>query len=252
MEDIDDLTRKLGSKFSRDEIEGFIDLGRKLVSKSVLTLLCRTVTEAAGGFPPAEAQPTDSSSSSLDPVEVPRHPSEVPLDADTDTESQPLEAPAHAESTKVSTAQHETLKARQRKATQLCAAISAQMPFSGIIPATIEFTEIPDKLNLILSIVPRNYVADIRFPHEKYKPDIINQYEFIKHAAYVYWVEFSRRNPRLISKIAKFAPDVDFSELKVDPQSLTTMYFSPLSTTRLGIFGFYTDKNGKKFDLKPK
>lgn len=241
MEDIDDLTRKLGSKFSRDEIEGFIDLGRKLVSKSVLTLLCRTVTEAAGGFPTQDAT-SDSSSSSADPDHVPRHPSEVPI--------QPTEP--HTEPPKLSTAQHETLKARQRKATQLCAAINAQMPFSGIIPATIEFNEIPDKLNLILSIVPRDYVADIRFPHEKYKPDIVNQYEFIKHAAYVYWVEFSRRNPRLISKIAKFAPDVDFSELKVDPQSLTTMYFSPLSTTRLGIFGFYTDKNGKKFDLKPK
>jgi hypothetical protein len=252
MDDIDDLTRKLGSKFSREEIEGFIDLGRKLVSKSVLTLLCRTVTEAAGGFTAVDVESDSSASSSLES----RHPSEVPIEASSQhvgTSSQPANPSSQQINTpKVSTAQHETLKARQRKATQLCAAINAQMPFAGIIPATIEFTEIPDKLNLILSIVPRNYVADIQFPHERYKPDIVNQYEFIKHAAYVYWIEFSRRNPRLISKIAKFAPDVDFSELKVDPQSLTTMYFSPLSTTRLGIFGFYTDKNGKKFDLKPK
>lgn len=179
---IDDLVDKMGKKFSRDEVENFVKLGKKVAAKPVLSLIISTLKE---------------------------HMSEMQL--------RPLEKK-----------------------------IRKTMPYNYCIPAQLTFAELPGyRLNIQLSIVPRNYKTDISIPDVKYVPELLHQYDFLRKTAVAYWVEWARMYPGLYQKIITVLKDIDLSEPHVDDANPTTIYFCPEAKSRIGIFCYYTDEAGR-------
>lgn len=260
------LAKRFRDKYTPEELENFILMGHKIAGKPVLHLLMATIEAAADGFPvdPTESgknegsstcdgATSNASSSSNDSATssassssndgVTSNDSATSNDS-TDTTSEPG---ADTQDMKTCVYTPEQQQERRRKVKKLIARIRAQIPFDYAIPSIIEFNEIAARLNICLSLVPMDYKTDISIPDEKYAPDVLYQYEFLKNTAIAFWVEFCRKNPKLVAKLAKFAPDVDFSQIAVDAHNPTVMYFTPKSSKRIGIFCYYTDANGKPF-----
>ncbi len=135
----------------------------------------------------------------------------------------------------------------KKRAERLIRNIKKLIPYdySGFVQCA--FNEIPYTLNISLSRVDKNYRTDIDIPHESYAKDLFQQYDFLKNTAIAYWRQFVGENPDLYKKICDYRPDVDFNEISVDINNPTTMYFDINSSTRIGIFCYYVDNEGKPF-----
>lgn len=135
-------------------------------------------------------------------------------------------------------------------AASLVKKISKLMPYNHVAPMQHTFTETPYRLHISLSIVPKDYKSEIDIPDEKYGPMIIEDCKFLKSTAIAYWRQFAEDNKDLYEKICKYRPDIDFTNLVIDPKNPTTMYFDPECKFRVGIFFYYTDPNGNAIKKK--
>lgn len=117
--------------------------------------------------------------------------------------------------------------------------------------AGCEFHDISAVLNIYLTIVTRDYVAQIDVPSEAYAQDVYRQYNLIKNIAIAYWQHFTATRPEIMARLYAIRPDLDFV-LTVDPKSPTTMFFDANSPKRVGIYGEYVDQKGRHLIKKPK
>lgn len=177
-------------KYTPEELDGIIKMGKKMASKAVLSMLISVIEEG-----PARG---------LDSGEC-------------------------------------------KKLTTL---IRERMPFDYCGFLQCEFAEIDYKLNISLTLAERGYCAEISVPDAKYANDLYRQYNFLKSIAAAYWQQFTEDYKALYKRICEYRSDVNFSELVVDKDSPTTLYFDPGSKMRVGIFPYYVNAQGKPLRKK--
>lgn len=133
------------------------------------------------------------------------------------------------------------------ESTRLIKKIEKLMPYdySGFVQCA--FNETPLLLNISLSLVARDYRTDVNVPHESYANDLFGKYDFLKNIAAAYWKQFNEEQPELMKRVADYRPDIDFSNLIVDENNPTTLFFDPECKMRLGIFCYYVDQHGRPF-----
>ena len=189
---LNELRAKASKDFSEDEVNDFINSGKKLASKAVLSALICVIKEGSAKN----------------------------LSAD--------------------------------EATRLTKKIEKLMPYnySGFVQCA--FKETSYLLNICLSLVDKDYKTDIDIPHASYARDLFQQYDFLKNIAVAYWKQFCEEQPELLKRIADYRRDVDFSQLIIDPNNPTTMYFDPECARRVGLFAYYVDQQGRPFYKKKK
>lgn len=107
-----------------------------------------------------------------------------------------------------------------------------------------EFNEIDFKLNITLSIVPKNYKTKIDIPHEDYIKDVVDKYKFITNIAATFWETFCMENNEICTKLRQLS-DVNFDKLHLTDDF--TLYFDENHEQRIGIFCYYVDKNNQPF-----
>lgn len=117
--------------------------------------------------------------------------------------------------------------------------ILSKMPYKDCGSIQMEFEETPHKLNICLSIVPKDYRAAIDIPDEKYGPEILTKFNFLKQIAMAFYQQFKEENAELYNRIVVYRHDVDFAALVNDPDSLTTLFIDPDCAKRIGIFPYY-------------
>jgi hypothetical protein len=108
-----------------------------------------------------------------------------------------------------------------------------------------EFAEIDWKLNICLSLVEKDYRADISIPDAKYVNDLYKQYNFLKGIAVAYWSQFIEEHNGLFRRICNYRADLNLAELRVDAKSPTSIYLDPGSRMRVGLLPYYVDAAGK-------
>jgi hypothetical protein len=140
-----------------------------------------------------------------------------------------------------------------KEGNRLAGRIREIMPYKEAGYTCIELN-LPDlklNLNISLSLVDVGYKTEIDVPPNKeFINDLCKQYVFTKQTACAYWKQFCQEQPEIIQRLREYRPDVDFSELVIDPTNDTTMYFDPECKKRVGIFCYYTDRQGKPFYKK--
>lgn len=133
-------------------------------------------------------------------------------------------------------------------APRLIARLEKLMPVAaGCI--IVDLAQIEMKLNISLSICPRDYVASIPVPDDPgFKQDLYSQYDAVKKLAVQYWRQFSEDEADLVTQIAAACPNVNFDELVIGSGTAnTTLYFDETCPKRCGIFPYYTDLSGRPF-----
>lgn len=135
-------------------------------------------------------------------------------------------------------------------ARELAAEIKSIMPYNYCGFVQCAFKEFPIKINVSLSIVGRDYKTDIMIP-PGYEHDLLTKYNFIKGVAVAYWKQFCEEHPDLLKNIAEYRSDVDFSQLTVDKENPTVIYFDPECAKRIGIFCYYVDQHDRPYIKKP-
>jgi len=108
----------------------------------------------------------------------------------------------------------------------------------------IEVDEHKYVINICLDLVNRNYKVFARVPHEKYSAGIHEFYGILRKTAQDYWCHYRMEHADLVRQIDEFFPEIDFSELHVDPDNNLTLYFCPNSIKRVGINITYMDNEG--------
>lgn len=188
IETLKHIRETASEKFTHDEIDDFIQMGKRIASKSVLSAIIEVISEG---------------------------PTKHNLD--------------------------------KKEATKLCKLVTKMMPYKDSGFTQCEFIEIPHKLNICLSIVPRGYRTDISIPDAKYAKDLFEQYNFLKALAVAYWRQFSEDYNALFRRICNYRADLNLADLVVDSNNPTVLYFDPNSDKRVGIFGYFVDKNNRPF-----
>jgi len=138
----------------------------------------------------------------------------------------------------------------QRTSDQLVKKAKQLITYDYSASVQFSFVETTYLLNLCLSIVPKDYKTEVSLPSEDYIRELFENYDFLKTTACAYWKQLSAEKPKLLSKIAAYRKDVDFSDLIVDPNNPTTMYFDPECEKRIGIFAYYVSADGVPFYKK--
>lgn len=138
------------------------------------------------------------------------------------------------------------------EADRLVKLISSTLPYNYCGYVDIEMQEIPYRLNICLSLVAKNYRTEIDIPSHNYVADLFSKYDMLKEIARAYWRSYVEANGNLYKRICDYRPDVDFSELKIDDVTKTTLYFDPSCAKRVGIFCYYVDSKGQPFYKRQK
>lgn len=189
------MLEEASKKFSKEELESFINMGSVMASKAVLTVLSETIKER-------------------------------------------VSQGASAEDNK----RGRTLAKRVRNA--------RPYQHSGYISLDFDDPEIKLTLCVSLARVSKEYELQVDIPSEQHGRNLFIKFAFLKNLAMAYWAKFTEDNPKLLRKVAKYMPDIDFSQLQVDKQKPYTMYFNPASESRIGIYCFFLDEHGKPFYRK--
>lgn len=190
---LEKIREAASEKFTPEEIDNFIQMGKRIASKSVLTAIMEVINEG---------------------------PTKHGLD--------------------------------KKEAAKLCKLITKMMPHKDSGYTQLEFTEVPHKLNLCLSIVQKGYRTDIDIPDLRYATDLFEQYNFIKALAVAYWKQFSEDYNALFRRICNYRADLNLADLVIDPTNPTALYFDPNSAKRIGIFAYYVDSNNRPFYKRTK
>lgn len=125
--------------------------------------------------------------------------------------------------------------------------IEQLMPYNYSGYVQCAFQEIPYVLCICLSIVEKDYVANIDIPDARYSKDLFAKYDFLKQTAIAYWRQFTESNPEIYKRVCNYRKDIDFSTLIVDSENPTALYFDKNSARRIGLFSYYVDQNGVPF-----
>jgi hypothetical protein len=137
----------------------------------------------------------------------------------------------------------------KKESDRLVKKIGKLLPYDYSGFTSISFKEVPHILNLSLTVAPKGYKVVTDIPHESYAPDLYKQYDFLKNIAVAYWVQFSQDHPEVYKRICDYRNDVDFSNLIVDPELPTSLYWDPESAKRISLFSYYM-LNGKPYYRK--
>jgi hypothetical protein len=137
----------------------------------------------------------------------------------------------------------------KKESDRLVKKISKLMPYKFAGHTSISFKEVPHILNLSLVIAPKDYKVITDIPHESYAADLYKQYDFLKNIAVAYWCQFSQDHSEVYKRVCDYRSDIDFSNLIVDPELPTTLYWDPESAKRVSLFSYYT-LNGKPYYRK--
>lgn len=130
---------------------------------------------------------------------------------------------------------------------QLAKQVEEAAPYNYCGYTQLEFDNIPYKLNICLSKVPRDYKATIEIPNEKYVQEIFREYETLKFAALTYFGSIID-TPLLQTVYIALGNKLD---LTVDVDNPTTLYFDNLSKSRIGIFPYYVNELGQPLIRTP-
>lgn len=190
---MEELKAAAREKFSDEEIEKFINMGKAIACKPVLTMLKETIEE---------------------------YTSDGSRDNDITT-----------------------AKKLARKVMRLC-------PYTSCAHLEMDFADVPYHFGLSLSMMPKDYIAAIDIP-EAYVRDVIQQYISLKATACAFWTTFCNENQALVAKIANYCTNVDFSQLTIDPDNKTQMYFTTTTSNRICICPYYFDDDRKIIFKQP-
>lgn len=105
-------------------------------------------------------------------------------------------------------------------------------------------------LNCCLALVDKNYKTDVSIPHEDYAKPLYDNYNMLKTTAIAFWRQFMEDNSALYKRICSYRNDVDFSDLHIDENNPTTLYFDENCHKRVGIYCYYVNSEGKPFYKK--
>jgi hypothetical protein len=106
------------------------------------------------------------------------------------------------------------------------------------------FAETPNKLNICLSMVSKEYIAQIDIP-EKYAHDLYDKYNYLRAAAIGFWKHFMHEYPDLLRSMREARPDVNFDALRYEVANPMTLYFDENVAKRVGICPYYVNPEGK-------
>jgi len=132
----------------------------------------------------------------------------------------------------------------QGVATELIEEVKALQKYDHTGHMQLDMEEFEVKLNIHFTIAKKGFQPEITL-HPDYVQDLYKQYIYMKKIATTYWIHWTRAHAELFDKICAYLPKVDFSELKIDPTMLTSLYFDPDCPMRISLFAYYVDKNGK-------
>ena len=182
---IEDLKKAARDKFSDEEIEKFMDMGRRLACYPVLSELINTV-EARPNFDVSGKKLCDTiidtfEYKSCGHVSIPMRVNDKPIISDDDGEI--------------------------------------------VIGMSLSITKKDDK---------PEFHAPAEFANE-----IVEQMHHMVGTAKAYWGSYSQKHKKLLKKVANYRPNVDFSELKCDPENPIMLYFDKNSPTRVCVFTYY-------------
>lgn len=135
-------------------------------------------------------------------------------------------------------------------AQELCAEIEEFKPYRDCGYVSLEFNETPMHLNICLSIVDRDYTTVVDIPSRDYINELFSKYDFLKQIAVSYWHTFCERNMEFMERVRAACPDVDFTKLKTDSETKTTLFWDEETPKRVGIFCYYVDRDGKPYYRK--
>jgi hypothetical protein len=96
-----------------------------------------------------------------------------------------------------------------------------------------------------LSVVPRDFRAEIAVPNAECATDLYEHYEKVRMLTKVFWKHWSCVNPTIVELLKLRHPGVDFDMIQVDPIHYTSMYFAEDFPKRIGLIPCYADKNNK-------
>lgn len=105
-----------------------------------------------------------------------------------------------------------------------------------------DMIEIEAVLNITMSVVDFNYETKIDIPSADYAQDLIKTYKILKDCSLAYLGLFKRIEKQLYDDLVNYLGPIEFIS---DPVKSTVLYTDVNSKHRLGVFCFYTDKNGK-------
>lgn len=104
----------------------------------------------------------------------------------------------------------------------------------------LDAAEMPSDTRLVImwAPCPRDHNMSVDIP-ESHANDLLVKFQLMKQIAAAYWRQYTEDNPAICAAVAKLRPDVDFTNLTVDPINPTTMYFDANSPIRIGICCMY-------------
>lgn len=114
--------------------------------------------------------------------------------------------------------------------------------YDSCMPLQLSFDEIPYKLNVCLSIAPKNYKMSIDLPSEKYFEDLTKHFGMLIVIARTFWKQFKEQNKDLFNMISD-----TFDELKIDEKDLTSLYFDKEFQQKITIFAYYVAPDGTPY-----
>lgn len=127
---------------------------------------------------------------------------------------------------------------------QLNSRLERLMPTERPACITCSLHETEYKLQIFLSLAPREYRTVVDVPSEEYARDLYMKYHIAKDFAVTYWKHILLENPDIAKALTAARPDLDW-ELRVDPDSKTTLYFDSACEWRVGLFCVWVDADGR-------
>ena len=187
---LDELREKAKANFSEDEIDNFIQVGKKLAAKPVLSALISLLKEGPDrGYSEVES------------------------------------------------------KSLIKKVTKL-------IPYDYCGFVSLGFRETSMKLNICLSLVEDGYRTEISIPSNDYVRSLFEQYDFLKQTAIAYWRQFVSDQPKLFEQICAYMKDVDFTNLMINVENPTVLFWDPKSKKKIGLFCYYVDASNRPWYKK--
>ena len=189
---MEEMVKDASKKYSKEEIETYMDLGNKLACWPVLSEVTRIVESRSNMSPSAQQLITDILN---------------------------------------------TIPSKQ------CGHISIQMREENGEPLIKDGSD-EVLLGMSLSITKVNEYPSINVP-DVFVNDVLANMHNLLNTAVAFWSSYSSKHKKLVSKLAKIVPKVDFSKLKQDSVHKNILYFDEQSATRICVFCYYFNSRTK-------
>lgn len=109
---------------------------------------------------------------------------------------------------------------------------------------SIEFREMPERLNMCFILAPNPYRMEIDVP-PGYEKEVCSQYILLKQLATTYWESVITNNAGLSTYLDRLENGDKYKHLKVCKTHTLSLYFDEEFTTRVCILPYYVNAKGE-------